>query len=101
MDAKGLNIALQGGGSHGAYSWGVLDRLLEEEDIVPDGVSGASAGAMNAIVLAHGYRSGGRAGARAALMCAVSCGPVAGTTVATSSSTNWLSSVYWAGTRFS
>jgi NTE family protein len=67
MDAKRLNIALQGGGSHGAYSWGVLDRLLEEDDIVPHGVSGTSAGAMNAIVLAHGYRSGGRDGAKAAL----------------------------------
>jgi len=67
MNAKGLNLALQGGGSHGAYSWGVLDRLLDEEDIALHGVSGASAGAMNAVVLANGYRSGGRQGAKAAL----------------------------------
>jgi NTE family protein len=62
-----LNVALQGGGSHGAYTWGVLDRLLEEEDIELHGVSGTSAGAMNAVVLAHGYRLGQRAGARMAL----------------------------------
>jgi NTE family protein len=67
MNPKGLNLALQGGGSHGAYSWGVLDRLLDEEEVVLHGVSGTSAGAMNAIVLAHGYRSGGRQGAKAAL----------------------------------
>src|SRR5262245_34684913 len=67
MNAKGLNLALQGGGSHGAYSWGVLDRLLDEEDVELHGVSGTSAGAMNAIVLANGYRAGGRQSAKVAL----------------------------------
>jgi NTE family protein len=58
---------LQGGGSHGAYTWGVLDRLLEDDRIEIEGLSGASAGAMNAVVLAHGYTAGGRDGAREAL----------------------------------
>ena len=44
MAQKILNVALQGGGTHGAYTWGVLDRLLEEEDIIIDSVSGTSAG---------------------------------------------------------
>ncbi len=59
-------LALQGGGSHGAFSWGVLDRLLEEPGLEIVGVSGASAGAMNAAVLADGLRRGPEA-ARAAL----------------------------------
>ncbi len=59
-----LNLALQGGGAHGAFTWGVLDRLLEEEDIEISGISGTSAGAMNAAVLVDGYREGGRARAR-------------------------------------
>jgi NTE family protein len=67
MTRRKLNLALQGGGSHGAYAWGVLDRLLEEEDVQLHGVSGTSAGAMNAVVLAHGYRTGKRPGARKAL----------------------------------
>jgi len=62
-----IDLALQGGGSHGAFTWGVLDRLLEEERLVVDGITGTSAGAMNAAVLASGYASGGRAGARVAL----------------------------------
>jgi NTE family protein len=62
-----VNLALQGGGSHGAFTWGVLDRLLEEPGIVIDGISGTSAGAMNAAVLASGYRHGGAGGARQAL----------------------------------
>ncbi|MCU0773201.1 MAG: patatin-like phospholipase family protein, partial [Ideonella sp.] len=45
-----LDLALQGGGSHGAFTWGVLDRLLQDETLVPAGVSGTSAGAMNAAV---------------------------------------------------
>lgn len=59
-----INIALQGGGSHGAFSWGVLDRLLEDGRIEVDGISGTSAGAVNATVLAYGIVSGGREGAR-------------------------------------
>lgn len=61
-----LSLALQGGGAHGAYTWGVLDRLLEA-GIRIDGISGTSAGAMNAVALAHGWTLGGADGARAAL----------------------------------
>jgi NTE family protein len=50
-----LNLALQGGGSHGALTWGVLDALLEDDELVLEGISGTSAGAMNAVVLAHGF----------------------------------------------
>ena len=60
-----VDLALQGGGSHGAFTWGVLDRLLEEPWLRIDGISGTSAGAMNAAVLAYGYTGGGeRAPAR-------------------------------------
>ncbi|MBS0561691.1 MAG: patatin-like phospholipase family protein, partial [Proteobacteria bacterium] len=62
-----IDLALQGGGSHGAFTWGVLDRILEETWLQVDGISGTSAGAMNAAVLADGYAAGGREGARAAL----------------------------------
>lgn len=66
-DSKRINLALQGGGSHGALTWGVLDRLLEEERLTIADISGTSAGAMNAVVLADGYERDGRDGARAAL----------------------------------
>ncbi len=59
-----LALALQGGGSHGAITWGVLDRLLEEEDILLEGFSGTSAGAMNATVLAYGLHMEGPAKAK-------------------------------------
>ncbi len=62
-----IDLALQGGGSHGAFTWGVLDRLLEDDSIGFAGVSGTSAGALNAAVLATGLAEGGRAGAQAAL----------------------------------
>jgi NTE family protein len=62
-----INVALQGGGSHGAFTWGVLDRLLSDERIEIESVSGTSAGAMNAVVLAEGLEEGGRARARAQL----------------------------------
>jgi NTE family protein len=62
-----LDLALQGGGSHGAFTWGVLDALLQDERLVPAGISGTSAGALNAAVLASGWAQGGRAGAREAL----------------------------------
>lgn len=62
-----LDLALQGGGAHGAFTWGVLDALLEDGRLDLDGLSGTSAGAMNAVVLAHGWMAGGREGARAAL----------------------------------
>ena len=67
MRKKSVTLGLQGGGSHGAYTWGVLDRLLEEDRIEIEGISGASAGAMNAVVFAHGFTVGGREGARQAL----------------------------------
>jgi NTE family protein len=62
-----VDFALQGGGAHGAFTWGVLDRLLEEPWLHIDGISGTSAGAMNAAVLIDGYARDGAAGARAAL----------------------------------
>jgi NTE family protein len=62
-----VDLALQGGGSHGAFTWGVLDRLLEEPWIRIEAISGTSAGAMNAAVLADGWLKGGADGARAAL----------------------------------
>jgi NTE family protein len=64
---KTVNFALQGGGAHGAFAWGVLDYLLEDGRLDVYAVSGASAGAMNAVVLAHGMSVGGREGGREAL----------------------------------
>lgn len=64
---KTINLALQGGGAHGAFTWGVLDRLLEDGRVAFEGVSATSAGAMNAVVLAYGLTEGGREGARKAL----------------------------------
>lgn len=61
---KSVNIALQGGGSHGAFTWGVLDRLLEEERLAIESISGTSAGAVNAVVLAEGLHHGGPKEAR-------------------------------------
>jgi NTE family protein len=65
--AKTVNLALQGGGSQGAFTWGVLDFLLEDERLDFAAITGTSAGAMNAVVLAEGYVEGGREGARAGL----------------------------------
>jgi NTE family protein len=62
-----LSLALQGGGAFGAFTWGVLDRLLEEDDLELDAVSGASAGAINAVLLASGLAKGGPDEARASL----------------------------------
>lgn len=68
LPRKSIDIALQGGGAHGALTWGALHRLLEDERIAIEGISGTSAGAVNAVVLADGYaRGGGRAGACDAL----------------------------------
>ncbi len=61
---KIVNLALQGGGSHGAFTWGVLDRLLEDERIAFDGITATSAGGVNAVLLADGLAAGGREGAR-------------------------------------
>lgn len=62
-----ISLALQGGGAHGAFTWGVLDALLADERIQFEGLSGSSAGAMNAVVLADGWVKGGRDGSRQAL----------------------------------
>jgi len=62
-----VDLAFQGGGAHGAFTWGVADRILEEDWLEIEGISGTSAGAMNAAVLAAGYATGGRQGARDAL----------------------------------
>jgi NTE family protein len=62
-----INLALQGGGAHGAFTWGVLDRLLDEPNLSFEGVVATSAGAMNAAVLAYGLAEGGRRGAQKAL----------------------------------
>ncbi len=64
---KRINLALQGGGAHGAFTWGVLDRLLEDGRIAIDGISATSAGAMNAAVVAQGLMAGGADDARKGL----------------------------------
>lgn len=64
---KAVNLALQGGGAHGAFTWGVLDYILEDGRLAIAGVSGTSAGAMNAVALADGYTRDGPEGARVAL----------------------------------
>jgi NTE family protein len=64
---KKVSLALQGGGSHGAFTWGVLDYLLEDARLDIEAITGTSAGAMNAVVLAEGYLEGGREGARKSL----------------------------------
>src|ERR1700751_199778 len=57
---KRINLALQGGGAHGAFTWGVLDQILSDERLSVEGISGTSAGAMNAVMLADGLCRGGR-----------------------------------------
>ena len=64
LGERRLSLALQGGGSLAAFAWGVLDRLLEEEDLTFDALSGASAGAVNAVIVAAGLLAGGKAEAR-------------------------------------
>jgi NTE family protein len=66
-DPKMIDLALQGGGSHGAFTWGVLDRILADRRLQIEAISGTSAGAMNAVVLTDGMRAGGGEGARQAL----------------------------------
>jgi len=66
-DPVSVDLGLQGGGAHGAFTWGVLDRLLEESWLQFDGISGTSAGAMNAVVMAGGLTEGGPPQARVAL----------------------------------
>jgi len=64
---KQVNLALQGGGAHGAFTWGVLDRLLEDSFLSIDTLSGTSAGAVNAVAFASGYAQDGVEGARRVL----------------------------------
>lgn len=64
MSVKRINLALQGGGAHGAFTWGVLDRLLEEDDLEIAAISGCSAGALNTVALKAGMVTGGREAAR-------------------------------------
>ena len=64
MTRKRVNLALQGGGAHGAFTWGVLDAFLADGRLEIAAISGASAGAMNAVALADGMRKGGPASAR-------------------------------------
>lgn len=64
---KKINLALQGGGAHGAFTWGVLDKLLESNLFVIEGISATSAGSMNAVALAQGFLEGGNEGARQSL----------------------------------
>lgn len=66
-NAKRINLALQGGGAHGAVTWGVLDRLLEDDRIAIEAISGTSAGALTAAALAYGLHEGGAGKARARL----------------------------------
>jgi NTE family protein len=61
---KRINLALQGGGAHGAFTWGVLDHLLSDERLIVEGISGTSAGAVNAVMLADGLARGARAEAQ-------------------------------------
>jgi len=67
METVRINLALQGGGAHGAFTWGALDRLLREEWLDIAGISGTSAGALNGAALKSGWVADGRSGARAAL----------------------------------
>ena len=64
MKAQPISLALQGGGAHGAFTWGVLDYLLEEGSLDLKAITATSAGAMNAVALAAGYAEGGHDGAR-------------------------------------
>jgi len=65
---KQINLALQGGGAHGAFTWGVLDKILEDGRLDIEGVSGTSAGAINAVAIADGYSRAGKEGALFHLM---------------------------------
>jgi len=62
-----IDLALQGGGAHGAFTWGVVERIFAQPDLRVDSITGTSAGAMNAAVAAHGYMDGGPAGVKLAL----------------------------------
>lgn len=64
MKSVKLSLALQGGGAHGAFTWGVLNRILDEKWLTITGISGASAGSMNAVMFAEGWRKNGREGAK-------------------------------------
>lgn len=67
MERKPINLAIQGGGAHGAFAWGIIDRILEDDRLFIEGISGTSAGSMNAVTLAYGLLIGGAEGARSQL----------------------------------
>jgi NTE family protein len=93
-DRKPVNLALQGGGAHGAFGWGALDRLLEDDRLSIEAVSATSAGAMNAVAMAYGMSLGGPEGARAKLeelWREVSCAGFLWSPVRTSPLEQWLS----------
>ena len=71
--AKPVALALQGGGMHGALTWGVIDRLVEDARFAVEGVSATSAGAMNAVVLANGLLHGGEDGASPGVARVLAC----------------------------
>ncbi len=71
---KRINLALQGGGAHGAFTWGVLEHLLSDGRLVFEGISGTSAGAVNAVMLADGLARGGRRGSAKAARRFLACG---------------------------
>src|ERR1700730_5466822 len=75
---KAVNLALQGGGAHGAFTWGVLDHLLEDGRVSIEGVSGTSSGALNAVMLADGLARGGPAEARKRLPACLGGGAIGG-----------------------
>jgi NTE family protein len=75
---QSINLALQGGGSHGAFTWGVLDKLLEDGRLNLEGISGTSAGAMNAVALAHGLALGEKSGKTGRGKAAAGSGAVSG-----------------------
>ena len=94
---KSINLALQGGGAHGAFTWGVLDRLFEDDRIWIESISGASAGSMNAVVAAQGMYENGAVGARArletfwrAVSKAAAFSPIRRTPLATLISARWM-----------
>ena len=67
LKKKPVCLALQGGGAYGAYSWGILDKILEDDRLEIDAISATSAGSVNAVILANGFIKGGNEGAREAL----------------------------------
>lgn len=96
---KSISLGLQGGGSHGAFTWGVLDRLLADERIEFDGISGTSAGAVNAVALAHGFATANATGTDARTAARASLARIWNGVVALGgvqfARSGWLASWFW------